>query len=129
MPALNQVEIHPSFQQADLRDAHRRLGICTQAWSPLGNGKDLADPRLAAIGDRLGASAAQIILAWLAEQGILPVVKSSSTEHMRENLAALDIELSPEDLELLSQLDRNESCFGVDPRTFVAPQGFGDFRP
>lgn len=129
VPALNQVEIHPSFQQAELRDAHRRLGICTQAWSPLGSGKDLANPRLASIADRLDVSAAQVILAWLAHQGVLPVAKSSRAEHMRENLDALNIELLPEDLEMLAQLDRNESCFGVDPRTFVAPDGLRDYRP
>lgn len=128
-PAVNQIELHPSFQQADLRDFHRRSGIATQAWSPLGHGGDLADPVVTGIANAHGRAPAQVILRWLVQFGVLPVVKASSTAHMAQNLALDDFVLSDRDMTAIGGLDRGESCFGVDPRTFVAPEGMEDYCP
>lgn len=129
VPAVNQIEMHPSFQQEALRDFHRGLGITSQAWSPLGNGGDLSDPLIVGIAHTHGVSPAQVILAWLKAQGVFPVVKASSAAHMRENIEISDIALSASEFAQIRQLDRNKSCFGVDPRTFVAPEGLEGFRP
>lgn len=84
-PAVNQIELHPSFQQADLRDFHRRSGIATQAWSPLGHGSDLSDPVVTGIAHAHGREPAQVVLRWLVQLGVLPVVKASSAAHMSQN--------------------------------------------
>lgn len=128
-PAVNQIELHPSFQQAALRDHHRRCGILTQAWSPLGHGGDLNDPVIADIARAHDRVPAQVILRWLVQTGVAPVVKASSAGHMAQNLAVDDFVLADDDVAAIAQLDRNESCFGVDPRTFVAPEGMEDFHP
>lgn len=128
-PAVNQIELHPSFQQAALREFHHRSGIATQAWSPLGHGGDLADPVVTGIARSLDCAPAQLILRWLVQLGVLPVVKASSLAHMAQNLALDDFVLSDQDLAAMGELDRGESCFGVDPRTFVAPEGMEDYCP
>lgn len=129
VPQVNQIECHPSCQQADLRDAHRELGIVTQAWSPLGNGQALTDPAISEIAEAHGASPAQVILSWVIGQGVLPVVKASSAHHMEENLRARDLRLTPAEVRIIASLDKGLSCFGVDPRTFVAPPGYEAFCP
>lgn len=128
-PAVNQIELHPSLQQAALRDHHQQLGILTQAWSPLGHGGDLSDPRLAEIAKAHGRSSAQVILRWLVQLGVHPVVKSGSAAHLDENLHVTDFQLSESDMAQIGELDTNTSCFGMDPRTFVAPPGYEDFHP
>lgn len=129
VPAVNQIEIHPSFSQSVLCERHRELGIITQAWSPLGNGQDLADPRIASIAATHGRSAAQIILQWHLQSGVAPVVKARGAGHLRENLLACDFQLSCSELDAIGTLDTGVSAFGLDPRTFVAPEGFEDFHP
>lgn len=129
VPAVNQIELHPSFQQGELREHHKSLGILTQAWSPFGHGGDLADPRLVEISKGHGRSPAQVILRWLVQLGVHPVAKSSNVGRMEENLRITDFELSQDEMERIAELEANKSCFGFDPRTFVAPPGFEDFRP
>ncbi len=129
VPAVNQIELHPSFQQDGARAYHRGQGIVTQAWSPLGHGGDLAHARIAGIAQAHGRSPAQIILRWLLQMGVTPVVKASSIAHMAQNLAVRDFVLSDAEMQILSDVDRNESCFGIDPRTFVAPEGMADYCP
>lgn len=128
-PAVNQIEMHPSFQQVALREHHQRLGIMTQAWSPFGNGRDLSDPGLIEIANAHGRSPAQVILRWLVQLGVHPVAKASSAQHMEENLRVTDFELSESDMARIGKLETNTSCFGIDPLTFVAPEGMEDFHP
>lgn len=129
VPSVNQIELHPSFQQPALRDYHRNQNILTQAWSPLGHGADLSDPRLIDIASAHGSSPAQIILRWLVQLGVHPVVKASSAAHMAENLRIAEFRLSAQDMARIAELETNSSCFGIDPRTFVAPEGLENFRP
>jgi 2,5-diketo-D-gluconate reductase A len=129
VPAVNQIELNPSFQQAELRAHHQRLGILTQAWSPFGHGGDLSDPRLCEIARAHGRSPAQVILRWLLQLGVHPVAKAGSAGHMAENFRASEFELSASDMAQIGALDRGISCFGIDPRTFVAPEGMEDLHP
>ncbi len=128
-PAVNQIELHPSFQQAELREHHRRLGVLTQAWSPLGHGGDLSDPGLGEIARAHGCSPAQAILRWLMQLGVHPVPKTSNPQHMEENIRAGDLVLSESEMALIGNLDSSSNCFGFDPRTFIAPEGLEDFHP
>lgn len=128
-PAVNQIELNLSFQQTDLVDTHRRLGIATQAWSPLGHGGDLGHPVLSALALKHGVSPAQVVLRWFASLGVVPVVKASRTPHLAENVATGHFPLDADDLAQLSALNRDRSCFGVDPLTFYAPEGMEDYKP
>ncbi|WP_295043647.1 aldo/keto reductase [uncultured Paracoccus sp.] len=117
VPAVNQIELHPALAQRDLRRAHQRMNIVTQCWTPLGGGQDFGAPEVAAIARRLGASPAQVILAWELQQGLSAIPKSSKPERMAENLAAQDVVLSGEDMAALDSLDRGART-GPDPDSF-----------
>lgn len=129
VPLVNQIEMHPSFRQAELREFHEQLGIATQAWSPLGGGQDLAEPVIADIAQEHGRSPAQVMLRWLVQQGVCPVAKSSSVRHLRDNLVVQDFQLTKDDMARIDVLNRNVSCLGLDPRTFATPPELKDFQP
>jgi len=115
VPAVNQVEVHPYYNQPALRAVHERLGILTQAWSPLGGvyvyrpGEDtrnaLEDPAIGAIASRNGKSAAQVILRWHLDSGRSAVPKSVRPERIAENLSVFDFELTPEEVASIDALD------------------------
>ncbi|HEX7307236.1 aldo/keto reductase [Lentzea sp.] len=106
-PAVNQVELHPYLQQAELRAFHAEHGIQTEAWSPLGQGGELlADPVVAEIAARHGRSAAQVVLRWHLQIGNVVIPKSVTPSRIRENIAVFDFELAEEELAALSTLDR-----------------------
>jgi diketogulonate reductase-like aldo/keto reductase len=115
VPAVNQVEVHPYYNQPALRAQHERLGILTQAWSPLGGvyvyrpgeatKNALEDPTIAAIAARYGKSRAQVILRWHLDSGRSAVPKSVRPERIAENLSVFDFELMPEDVASIDALD------------------------
>jgi 2,5-diketo-D-gluconate reductase A len=108
-PAVNQIELHPRFVQADARAFHAEHGIVTQSWSPLGQGGDLlAEPAIARVAERLGATPAQVVIAWHLAHGLSVIPKASSPEHLRENVAAGALALSDDDVAAIDALDRGE---------------------
>jgi 2,5-diketo-D-gluconate reductase A len=109
-PAINQVELHPYFQQRALRDYHAEHGIVTEAWAPLGANRTglLEDPGVVAIAERKGISAAQAILAWHLARGIVTIPKSVTPSRIAENFAAQDVSLSEDDLTAIDGLDRGQ---------------------
>ncbi|WP_230772292.1 aldo/keto reductase [Sphingomonas sp. Leaf4] len=117
VPALNQIELHPTFQQRKARAAHERLGIVTQSWSPLGQGKLLADPVIAGIARDIGATPAQVILAWHLQAGLGVIPKASSRARIEENLAAQSVTLSGEQVAAIDALDRADGRLGPNPDT------------
>jgi 2,5-diketo-D-gluconate reductase A len=116
-PAVNQIEVHPYLAQDDLRAFDAEHQIVTEAWSPIAQGKVLADPVITAIADRLGRTPAQVVLRWHLQRGDVVFPKSSSRERMAENFALFDFELGTEDMAALTGLDRGERT-GPDPDTF-----------
>jgi 2,5-diketo-D-gluconate reductase A len=119
-PTVNQVELHPSLQQAELRTWHDEHQIATEAWSPLAQGDLLDDETIAGIADRQGKTPAQVILRWHLRLGNIVIPKSVTPERIRENLDLFDFELSEEDLAEIASLDKGKRI-GPDPSTFVAP--------
>lgn len=117
VPALNQIELHPHFQQRAARAAHERLGIVTQSWSPLGQGKLLSDPAIAAIAGDVGATPAQVILAWHLQSGLGVIPKASSRARIEENLAAQSVTLTPDQIAKIDAMDRADGRLGPDPDT------------
>jgi 2,5-diketo-D-gluconate reductase A len=120
MPTVNQIELHPHLQQAELRSWHREHGVATEAWSPLAQGDLLTNETVDAIANRHDKTPAQAILRWHLEIGNVVIPKSVTPERIRENFDVFDFELSAEDLREMSALDVDQRI-GPDPATFVAP--------
>jgi 2,5-diketo-D-gluconate reductase A len=119
-PAINQVELHPHFQQVGLRREHERLGILTEAWSPLGQGLELDDPAIVEIAKAHGKTPAQTIIRWHLQLGNVVIPKSVTPERIRENFDVFDFELSGEQIDAIAALDAGARN-GPDPATFVRP--------
>jgi 2,5-diketo-D-gluconate reductase A len=117
IPVLNQVELHPRLQQADLRAAHARLGIITQSWTPLGGGRSFGDPVIAGIAARLGKSPAQVILRWHIEIGCSVIPRSSRAAGLAENMHIFDFALTADDHAAIAALDVG-GRIGPDPDHF-----------
>ena len=118
-PALNQVELHPYVPQADLRAVHERLGIRTQAWSPLGKRSAPFDEQpVADAAAAHGVSPGQVILRWHVQLGSMPLPKSATPQRQRENLDVHGFELSDEQVAAITALGRPDGrLFGGDPDT------------
>jgi len=118
VPAVNQVELHPQLQQAQLRAFDAEHGIVTEAWSPLGSGRGLLDvPTILAIARKHGKTAAQTVLRWHLQLGNAVIPKSVTPSRITENLDVFDFELDAEDLAALAALDSGNRL-GPDPDTF-----------
>ncbi|MFD0206620.1 MULTISPECIES: aldo/keto reductase [Saccharothrix] len=118
VPAVNQVELHPWLQQADLRAFHARHGIATEAWSPLAQGGALlSDPVITGIAAKHGRTPAQVVLRWHVQLDNVVIPKSVTPSRIAENFALFDFELDAEDMERIKGLDRDERT-GPDPDTF-----------
>ena len=113
VPAVNQIEVHPYFQQIELQQLHRDHGILTQAWSPIGGitsyyagGKSaFDDPTLGEIAQRHGKSRAQVMLRWHLQQGRSAIPKSTKPARIAENFDVFDFELSNAELHAIDALD------------------------
>jgi len=117
LPALNQIELHPRLQQAELRAFHAQHGVVTEAWSPLASGGLLSDPVIAGIAQRVSRTPAQVILRWHLQLGNVVIPKSVTPSRIAENFAIFDFELEPADLAAIEGLNRDERT-GPDPDTF-----------
>jgi len=116
-PAVNQVELHPRFQQRALREVHARLGIATESWSPLGQGQLLSDPVVTAIAAKHGKTPAQVVIRWHLDNGLIVIPKSVTPSRIRENVAVFDFKLDADDLGRLASLDDAGGRIGPDPMT------------
>ncbi len=121
-PALNQIEVHPSFAQRTLRGDLASRGVAVEAYSPLGQGADLDNEVVHGIAVTHGVTPAQVILRWHTQQGIIVIPKSVSPERMESNLDVFGFTLSDEDLAAIDGLD-TATRVGGDPATFDRPQG------
>ncbi len=115
-PVLNQIELHPDFQQKALRAVHERLGLRTQSWSPLGQGKLLSNPDIAKVAQRLGKSPAQVIIRWHLDNGLIVIPKSVTPSRIEENFKVFDFTLDADANAVLDALDGNNRV-GPDPMT------------
>jgi 2,5-diketo-D-gluconate reductase A len=117
-PSVNQIELHPRFQQTELRAFHAKNGIITESWSPLGQGTLIADETLAAIGRKHGKTPAQVILRWHLDNGLVVIPKSVTPSRMRENISVFDFKLDAEDMRAIEGLDDASGRVGPDPAVF-----------
>jgi 2,5-diketo-D-gluconate reductase A len=118
-PTVNQVELHPRLQQAELRAWHADHKVATEAWSPLAQGELLEEGTIETVAAHHDRTPAQVILRWHLQLGNVVIPKSSSPERIRENFEVFDFELSEDDMAALERLDTGERT-GPDPATFSA---------
>ncbi|UNK46231.1 aldo/keto reductase [Arthrobacter sulfonylureivorans] len=116
VPAVNQIEIHPTFQQRDVAESSRRHGIAVEAYSPLGQGADLESRTVTSIAAKYLATPAQVVLAWHLANGNIVIPKSANPDRMAKNLAAARLTLDAEDLAAITALDAGGRV-GADPAT------------
>ncbi|MCF3962574.1 aldo/keto reductase [Streptomyces fuscigenes] len=113
VPAVNQIELHPQFQQAQARAVHASRGIVTEAWSPLGQGKGLLEvPTVGAIAHKHGRTPAQVVLRWHLQLGNVVIPKSSTPSRIKENIEVFGFELDDDDLAAFAALDEDRRLGG-----------------
>jgi 2,5-diketo-D-gluconate reductase A len=117
VPALNQVELHPGLQQAEVRVFNAAHGIATEAWSPLARGRFNEDPIVKRISEAHDRSAAQVIIRWHLQLGNLVIPKTATASRLAENISVFDFELSAEDMQDMTTLDSGLRT-GPDPDEF-----------
>lgn len=120
VPAVHQIEVHPTYQQAELDALTRTHGIAVEAYSPLGRGADLTAPIIVEIAERVGASPAQVIMKWHLNRGRIVLPKSASVDRLTENLRVDAIELTESDLTAIETLEEGLRT-GEDIETFDIP--------
>ncbi len=119
-PAINQVELHPYFQQVGLRHEHEQLGIVTEAWSPLAQGAALDDPAIVQIAEARSKTPGQVVIRWHLQLGNVVIPKSVTPARIAENFDVFDFELSDQQMQQIDRLDAGRRT-GPDPDTFVRP--------
>ena len=109
LPVINQIELHPYFNQEKQREFDAAKGIITQAWSPIGrNNEALNEDVILEIAKAHGKTPAQIVLRWEVQLGVLPIPKSGHAGRQAENIALFDFELTPEEMNLMHALSRTD---------------------
>jgi 2,5-diketo-D-gluconate reductase A len=120
LPAVNQIELHPYFQNEEVRAYDEAHDIATQAWSPIAQGEVLDDPVITAIAERIGRSPAQVVLRWHIQHGNIVFPKSTTPARIAENFELFDFELEPDDVRQIDGLDQGEAGrTGPNPDTFA----------
>jgi 2,5-diketo-D-gluconate reductase A len=118
LPAVNQVEVHPYFNNEKVRRSAHDHGIVIEAWAPIAQGKVLDDPVINRIADGIGKSPAQVVLRWHIQRGDIVFPKSVTPDRIRENIDIFDFELPGADVTEITLLNKNQRT-GPDPDKFA----------
>ena len=119
VPVVNQVELHPRFPQKRMREVHERLGVRTEAWSPMGKRRaPLEEHAVTAAAEAHGVTPGQVILRWHVQLGSLPIPKSADPLRQARNLDVFGFELTPAEVDAIGGLAEDDGrLFGGDPDT------------
>ena len=117
IPAINQIELHPWLPQTELRDIDARLGIKTEAWSPLGSGRLIDDPVIAEVSAKHGKSPAQVMVRWSIQLGNIVLPKSVTPERIEQNIDVFDFQLDDADMAAIATLESGRRT-GPNPDEF-----------
>lgn len=108
-PAVNQIEVHPFWNQKRMLKANKERGIVTEAWSPLGRGsKALQEPIIKKLADKYNKNVGQIILRWHIDRDVVPIPKSSNLLHQRANLDIFDFKLTAAEIAAINELTQSD---------------------
>jgi 2,5-diketo-D-gluconate reductase A len=116
-PAVNQIELHPRFQQKALRAFHDERGIRTESWSPLGRGGLLSEAAIVGVAAKHRKTPAQVVIRWHLDNGLIAFPKTVRPERLKENIGGLDFRLDDDDLRRIETLDSPAGRIGPDPAT------------
>ena len=127
LPAVNQVELNPRFQQKELRTFMKDYGIVTEAWYPLGHGDRalLGDPTLSSIAKKYGKNVGQVILRWHVQEGIVALPKATNPDHIAGNINIFDFNLTDAEMASIRAMDTGKGTHNPEnPQTAAMLQGF-----
>ena len=116
-PSVNQIELHPKFQQKALRAFHDQKGIKTESWSPLGRGGLLSESALVEIAAKHRKTPAQVVVRWHLDSGLIVIPKTVRIERLKENIRVFDFKLDGDDMKRIEALDSPSGRMGPDPAT------------
>lgn len=117
VPAVNQIELHPEFQQRDVRAFHSQHNIAIECYSPLGRGQVLGNDIIGRIAARHGTSPAQVIIRWHVQQGLIAIPKSVRPERIKANIDVFGFALDDDDMAAIATLDKSDGKMVGDPAT------------
>ncbi|NLX69963.1 MAG: aldo/keto reductase [Clostridiales bacterium] len=117
VPAVNQIQIHPRWTQTEYIEYLKQKNIAVEAYSPLGHGALLDNEIIKEVAERYNKTAAQVIIRWHLQRGVIVLPKTQTKERIKENIEVFDFELSDDDMNLISSLN-DETCYGAHPDTF-----------
>lgn len=127
LPAVNQVELHPFFQQENALSLMREYGVQPMAWAPFAEGKHgiFTHPVLTKIGEKYGKGAGQVALRWNMQRGVVVIPKSTHRERMEQNIDVFDFSLTDEEMREIAALDigHSEIIDHTDPKLVQALHG------
>lgn len=123
LPVVNQIELHPYFQQTELCAYHADHGILTEAWSPLGQGQSLTDPVIQELAHQLQTTPAQIILRWHIQMGNIVIPKSAHPDRIRENFNLWNLHLDDAAMARIASLHKSDGRIGPEPDLFHLMDG------
>ncbi len=120
LPSVNQIELHPYFNQTELLKWNAEHGIVTESWSPLGRANSVLNEKaITNIAKAHNKSVTQVILRWHIQRGALPIPKAASIEHLRENFEIFDFSLNEDEMIAINQLTRSDGrLFNMDPDVY-----------
>lgn len=120
LPSVNQIELHPRFNQQEVRGWNTEHGILTEAWSPLGRGNEiLTNEAIQKIAAEHTKTVSQIILRWHIQLGTLPIPKAGSAQHQLENISIFDFALTEEEMHTICKLTRDDGRLNnQDPSSY-----------
>ena len=121
VPAVNQFEIHPTYQQRTAQEASRVAGIAVEAYAPIGKGTDLSEDAVVRAAEALGVTPAQVVLRWHLQQGRIVIPKSATPERIASNIDLFGFELDEEQMDAITSLERANRLF-PNPDEFDATQ-------
>lgn len=129
VPAVNQIETHPFNARVADQEYMARKGVAIESWGPFAEGKHgiFTNPTLTGIGERYGKSAAQVVLRWLIQRGVIVIPKSVRPERMAENIDVFDFALSDADMAAIATLDTGTSSF-VDHHSAETAERFASWK-
>ncbi|GBR67234.1 oxidoreductase [Gluconobacter kanchanaburiensis NBRC 103587] len=117
VPVVNQIELHPDFQQRALREFHEKHNIRTESWRPLGKGQVLGNERIGKIAEKHSRTPAQVVIRWHIQSGLIVIPKSANPKRLAENLDVFGFALDTDDMQVIGQMDRRDGRMGADPNT------------
>ena len=121
VPAVNQIELHPTYQQHEVADSSREHSIAVEAYSPLGQGADIEHPTVIGLAETYSRTPAQVVLRWHLQRGHIVIPKSNSAERIKSNFDVFSFSLSEDEMDSITAMEEGNRT-GGDPRTFALSQ-------